>query len=156
HNAAGNHNHLRIQNVNQVRQTDAEVNAHAAKDLEREFIALQPRFKDRLRAQVAARVQYRLGITRTCFARHAHDRSRRRKYFQAAAATARTRNAAKWIDTHVPNLRGRAVDTAPQFAIENNSATDAGAECYTDDRATTTRRALPHLANSRSVRIVFE
>ena len=115
-----------------------------------------PGRKDHRRRQIFSAVQNRIRITRARLARHAHDRRRRRKHFQTTATPASARHAAKRIDTHVPNLRGRAVNTAPQLAVENYSAADAGAERHADDRAATTRRALPHLADRRGIRIVFK
>jgi len=56
----------------------------------------------------------------------------------------------------VPDFRGRAVDAAPQLAVENDAATNASAERDADDRAATLSRTLPHLADRRGVRIVFE
>jgi hypothetical protein len=56
----------------------------------------------------------------------------------------------------VADLRGRAVNTAPQITIENYSPADAGAERQTNDRLATNRRAAPHLTDGGGVRIVFE
>src|SRR5689334_6380700 len=156
HYTARDHDHLWIQDVDEIREADTEVNAHASKDLQRELVALQAGLEDRFRSEIAARVQHRLRITRTRLARHADDRRRRREHFQTAATAARARDAAKRIDAHVPDFRRGAVNTAPQLAVENDPATDTGAERHTNDRAATLRRALPHLPDRRRVRIVLE
>ncbi len=115
-----------------------------------------PGLKDYFRGQILSALQDRIGIARARLTRHSHDRRRGGKNFQTTTTAARTRNAAKRIDAHVSNLSRRAIHTAPQLAIENYAAADAGAERHADNRLATDGRALPHLADSGSVRIVLE
>src|ERR1044072_5614279 len=113
-------------------------------------------FEDHRPRTILSSLQNRLRIAWTRLTRHPHDRRRRRKNFQTTATATRTRNTTKRIDTHVSNLSRSAVNTTPQFPVENDAATDTRAKCQTDDRLTTDGRALPHLPARRRIRIVLE
>src|SRR6185503_8585157 len=134
---ATNHDDLRIQNIDQVRDPNPKIDAHAPENLEREFVALLSRIEDHLRRSILASLQHRIRIARARLTRHAHNRRRRSKDFKTTTTPARTRNTTKRIDTHVSNLSRRAIHTTPQLAVENDSTTDTSPERQANDRLTT-------------------
>src|ERR1700752_4458396 len=111
-----NHNNLGIQDIDQIRQSNPKVNAHAPEDLEREVIALFTGLGDHLRGSILSTLRNGIRITWACLARHAHDFSRRRKDLKPTPTSARARNAPKRIHAQGTNLSRRAVNTAPQGA----------------------------------------
>src|SRR5438552_2711928 len=90
------------------------------------------------------------------FACHARYGGGRSIDFQTADVAALTFHATEWFNARVADLSGRAIDAAPQFAIQNHSAADASAECQTHNRAVPAPRALPHLTERCCISIVLD
>ena len=64
-------------------------------------------------------------------------------------------NTAEGFDTDVAEFACRAVNAAPEFSVEDDSAADARAERNHNDGLASAPSALPHLADRRRVRVVL-
>src|SRR6185369_8418108 len=133
-----------------------QIHSHAPKDFERQFVTLLACFENHRRRTVLFTLQHRFRIAWTRLACHAHDRRRRPKNLPTPTTTTRARNAAKRIDTHVPDLCRRTIHSAPQLAIENDAAPNAGSKRHTNNRFATHACALPRFTDRGSVGVIFE
>src|ERR1043165_340990 len=84
HSPTGNHNNLRIDQVDQIREPDPQIHPKALEHRERELVTGPASLVNLLRRELTT-LQSRLRKLRQTLARHPHDRSRRRKQFQAAS-----------------------------------------------------------------------
>src|SRR6266404_3283206 len=89
-------------------------------------------------------------------ARHAHHGGRARINLEAASIAALALDAAKRFDANVTKLTRGPISAAPKFATENYAATDTSPQGQANDGLTASPCALPHLAESRGVGIVFQ
>src|SRR5438270_5024730 len=89
-------------------------------------------------------------------ARQAHNRGRGSIDLETTEVTTLAFDAAERLNAHVPDLSRSAINASPELSIKNNPAANPRAERQANDRATTLRCALPHLAESRGVRVIFK
>src|SRR5690242_11973281 len=92
-----NHDHFGIQNIDEIRQSNAEIIADAMKYLESKCIACHACDEYGLCRKIICRIQARCRMARPALAGHADDCRRGRIDFEAAAAPAATRHAAEWF-----------------------------------------------------------
>src|SRR6266404_1131703 len=90
------------------------------------------------------------------FSRHAYNCSSRSKHFKTAPIATLTPRTDERIHGRVANLTRRAVSAAPQFTIQNDTATHPCAERDANHAAMPARRTQPHLTDSSGVGIILE
>ena len=89
-------------------------------------------------------------------ARHPHDRGGGGVDLKTPNIAALAFDAAERLDAGVTNLAGGAINATPKFPIKNDRAAHACAEGEADNRFAVARRAAPHLAQRRGIRIVLK
>src|SRR5713226_150607 len=94
--------------------------------------------------------------TRQQLARHAHNGGRGSIDLETSNVAALTFDAAERLDARVTDLARGAINTAPEFSVKNDRAADPGAQREADYRLAVARRASPHLAQRRGIRIVLK
>src|ERR1044071_4638530 len=95
-------------------------------------------------------------MTRACLSRHPHDCCCRSIDLETTTTAATTCDSAKRIDTHMTDLCSSAINSTPKFAVQNNAATDTRPQSDANNCAASPTGTHPHLANCRSVRIIFQ
>src|SRR6266478_5141332 len=90
------------------------------------------------------------------FLRHSHDGRGTGINLQAAGIATLALHATERLYRDVTKLTSGAIRAPPKFASENYSATNTGPQRQANDGLVASRRALPHLAQSCGVRIIFQ
>src|SRR5439155_17050132 len=157
---AADHDHLGIEDVDDVRQADPEEAADLAEDVARERVALDRRFADELsgdRVEVAAGTgeQIRPGAAFDALPRETPDRVAGRDRLPAAAVAAAAHGAVG-IDHHVPELRADTVMPAVDVAVDDDAAADPGTDGDHDLISGPAPGAVDRLRQRRDVRVVVD
>src|SRR6476660_460633 len=95
-------------------------------------------------------------MTRACLSRHPHDCRCRSIDLETTTTAATACDSTKWIDTHMTDLSSSAINSPPQFAVQNNAAADSRSKCDANNSAVSPTGTHPHLAHCRGVRIIFQ
>src|SRR5713101_1557151 len=89
-------------------------------------------------------------------ARHAHNRGRGSVNLKATNVAAPALNAAERFYAGVTKFASRTVNAAPKLSVKNDRAAHTGTEGQADNGFAVARRALPHLAQCRGIRIILK
>src|SRR5215211_150488 len=106
------YNNLRIDQINQIRQTNPQIHAEASENYERKFIAISSGFEHFYRTQFLV-FQNRLRKDGQVFSSHTHDRGRRSKHLQTTRVATLALHSTERIYRRVSDLTRRAMRTAP-------------------------------------------
>src|SRR5450759_1476381 len=159
--AAGQHHRVRIEDVEQVRDTRAKKARGLADDLSRRRIAALRRLVDGLGgdlAQVAAHHadQDRLALVAAQrFPRALRDRGPRRIRLEASVVPAFAA-ASGGVDRGVTDLSSDVGCAVIQFTLEDYPTADSGSQSHADHVSTTDCGPTPELTERRAIGIVVE
>ena len=159
--ASGDNDDVRVQNIEQIGNSGAEVASGIAHDLARHGVALLRGLVHRLggdRVELATdhrRQQRRRFLAHQHFARARRDRRARRVRLETAVVAALA-VATVEVDGRVADLAGDVRRAVKQLAVDDQTTADAGADRHADDVFPAARRALPPFADRRAVRVVVE